>query len=102
MRIEELRRRTAIRLAITFSILFVVTVIILFLFLYFSLTRSLEGDIREHIIQTSNALARIDRNQGFEDLVQVVASEAASVRDADGIFLLVDASGKRRAGKAFR
>lgn len=102
MRIEELKNRTAIRLAFTFSFLSVLTVLLLFVLLYFSLTRSLESDLRARVVQTSNALAGIDRDQRFADLVQVVASEAASVRDADSIFLLVDKSGKRLAGNVRR
>ncbi len=98
MRIDEFRGRTAVRLAFAFSGLFVLTVLVLFALLYFSLTQSLIARIQERVVQTRDALVRVDREQEFVDLAQVVASEAASVRDADSIFLLVDKAGRPIAG----
>jgi signal transduction histidine kinase len=98
MRIDEFRGRTAVRLAFAFSGLFVLTVLVLFALLYYSLTQSLIARIQERVVQTRDALVRVDREQEFVDLAQVVASEAASVRDADSIFLLVDKAGRPIAG----
>lgn len=98
MRIEDLKSRTAIRLAIAFSGLYVVTVTLLLALLYFSISNSLETDIRGRVIETQDALLRVDLKQGFKDLSQVVTSEAASVRDADSIFLLQDENGAFVAG----
>jgi signal transduction histidine kinase len=98
MRIDRFYGRTAIRLALAFSALFVLSMLALFAILYFSLTQSLETRLRQRVMETQDALARIDREQGFDDLVAVVASEAASVRDADSIFLLLDAEGEPVVG----
>jgi signal transduction histidine kinase len=104
-RIEQLQRRTAVRLAFAYSSLFVVAVLLIVALLYVSLTQSLTSRIRDRVIQTRDALIRVDREQGFGDLTSVVQSEAASVRDADSIFLLLDKNGDQIAGnihKTFR
>jgi signal transduction histidine kinase len=98
MRIDQLYGRTAIRLALAFSVLFVLSVLVLFAILYFSLTDSLENRLRQRVMEAQDALVSIDREQGFDDLTSVVASEAASVREADSIFLLVDQKGEAAAG----
>jgi signal transduction histidine kinase len=98
MRIDQLYRRTAIRLALAFSALFAIMVFLLFALVYFSLTQSLETRIRGRVLQTRDALIRVDREQGFDDLKSVVESEADSVRDADGIYLLVDENNQFLAG----
>ncbi|MGB0086986.1 MAG: HAMP domain-containing sensor histidine kinase [Rhodomicrobiaceae bacterium] len=98
MRIDQLYRRTAIRLALAFSMLFAVMVFLLFALVYFSLTQSLETRIRGRVLQTRDALVRVDREQGFDDLKSVVESEAASVRDADGVYMLVGENNEYLAG----
>ncbi len=98
MRINQLYGRTAIRLALAFSVLFVMAVLVLFAILYFSLTQSLESRLRQRVMEAQDALASIEREQGFDDLMSVVASEAASVREADSIFLLVDSKGETVVG----
>lgn len=98
MRIDQLYRRTAIKLALAFSGLFVMAVLVLFAILFFSLTQSLENRLRQRVLEAQDALASVDREQGFEDLTSVVASEAASVREADSIFLLVDQKGNAVVG----
>src|SRR5262245_32159526 len=89
IRSSQLYRRTAIRLAMAFSVLFVAGVLVLFAILYFTLTNALENRLRQRVMEAQDALARVDKEQGFEDLTGVVASEAASVREADSIFLLL-------------
>jgi signal transduction histidine kinase len=98
MRINELTGRTAIRLALAFGSFSVLSVLLIFTLLYFSLTQTLEIDIRDRVSQTREALVAIDSEQGFEDLKKVIISEAASVRDADSIFLLIDQNGHYVAG----
>ena len=98
MRIDQLYGRTAIRLALAFSVLFVASVLVLFAILYFSLTNSLENRLRQRVLEAQDALARVDRDQGFANLTSVVASEAASVREADSIFLLTDQKSEAVAG----
>ncbi len=98
MRIDQLYRRTAIRLALAFSALFALMVFLLFALVYFSLTQSLETRIRDRVLQTRDALIRVDREQGFDDLKSVVESEAELVRDADGVFMLVDENDQYLAG----
>jgi signal transduction histidine kinase len=97
-RIDEFQRRTAIRLAFAYSSLFVIAVLLVFALLYVSLTHSLTNRIRDRVIQARDAMIRVDREQGFGDLTSVVQSEAASVRDADNIFLLLDKTGEVIAG----
>jgi signal transduction histidine kinase len=98
MRINELFRRTAVRLALTFSGLFAVTVLVLLAVVYLSLAQTLETRIHQRVMEAREALMRVDREQGFDDLASVVASEAASVRDAESIFMLVDKNGEYIAG----
>ena len=98
MRIDQLYGRTAIRLALAFSGLFVVAVLVLFAILYLSLTHSLENRLRQRVMEAQDALASIDREQGFDNLTSVVASEAASVREADSIFLLTGKNGETVTG----
>ena len=98
MRIDQLYGRTAIRLALAFSGLFVLSVLVLFAVLYFSLTNSLENRLRQRVLEAQDALASVDREQGFDNLTSVVASEAASVREADSIFLLIDQKGEAVVG----
>ncbi len=98
MRIDQLYGRTAIRLALAFSALFVIAVLVLFAILYFSLSHSLEDRLRQRVMEAQDALASVDREQGFDNLTSVVASEAASVREADSIFLLIDQKGEAVVG----
>jgi signal transduction histidine kinase len=98
MRIDQLYGRTAIRLALAFSVLFVSSVLVLFAILYFSLTNSLENRLRQRVLEAQDALASVDREQGFDNLTSVVASEAASVREADSVFLLIDQKGEAVVG----
>ena len=98
MRIDQLYGRTAIRLALAFSTLFVLCVLIMFAILYFSLSNSLEARLRQRVLEEHDSLASVDREQGFDNLTSVVASEAASVREADSIFLLVDQKGEGVVG----
>ena len=98
MRTDQLYGRTAIRLALAFSVLFLASVLVLFAILYFSLTSSLENRLRQRVLNYQDALARVDRDQGFANLTSVVASEAASVREADSIFLFTDQKSEAVAG----
>jgi signal transduction histidine kinase len=98
MRIDQLYGRTAIRLALAFSVLFIMAVLVLFAVIYISLTQSLENRLRQRVMEAQDALASIERDQGFDDLGSVVASEAASVREADSIFLLLNDKGEAVSG----
>jgi signal transduction histidine kinase len=91
-------KRTPLRLAATFTVLFATTVVVLFAILYFGITASLSNQIRIRTQETLDALAAVDRQKGFDDLVSVVASESESIRDADFIFELVDENGRHVAG----
>lgn len=94
----DLLKRTPVRLAAAFTALFAGTVVILFAVLYFALGAVLEGRIRAHVQETTDALVAIDDERGFDDLAEVIGSESSSVRDADSIFLLVGDDGSFRAG----
>jgi signal transduction histidine kinase len=98
MRIDQLYGRTAIRLALVFSALFVMAVLVLFTILYVSLTQTLQERLRQRVLEAQDVLASVEREQGFDNLMSVVASEAASVREADSIFLLLDQKGEAVVG----
>jgi signal transduction histidine kinase len=98
MRINQLYGRTAIRLALAFSALFVMAVLVLFTILYVSLSQSLQDRLHQRVLEAQDALAGVEREQGFDNLMAVVASEAASVREADSIFLLLDQKGEAVVG----
>lgn len=95
---HDLLKRTPVRLAGAFAILFALTVVALVSVLYFLIVSDLDAAIRQHVEEISDALAGIDRRQGFEDLVNVVREEAESVRDFDNILLLRGDDGSVRAG----
>ncbi len=98
MTVRDLLRRTPVRIAAAFTALFALTVITLFGALYLRLGTELELLIRERVTQTQDALASLDDDNSFDDLVHAVASESNSLRDADAIFLLVDKTGAFVAG----
>jgi hypothetical protein len=98
MNSHDFLKRTPVRLAGAFAILFALTVVALVGVLYFALVSELDGAIRQHVEEISDALKAIDGQQGFEGLATVVAEEAKSVRDFDSIFLLREDNGSVRAG----
>jgi signal transduction histidine kinase len=98
MKGRDLLKRTPFRLAATFSILVATTFVALFTVLFFGITARLEGDIRHRVQETVDALVALDGQKTFDDLVQVVAGESASVRDSDFIFELVDNKDRFLAG----
>jgi len=95
---NDLLKRTPVRLAATFTALFALTVIALVAILYLVISADLASNIRKHVEETSNALAAIDDEQGFDALTAVVENEARSVRDFSTIFLLRRDDGTFRAG----
>lgn len=98
MTVRELLKRTPLRIAAIFTALFALTVVTMFATLYLRLGAQLERQIRERVTETADALIAIDSDSGFESLVDVITSESNSVRDSDILFLLIDQSGRFRAG----
>jgi signal transduction histidine kinase len=98
MILNDLLKRTPVRLAGAFAILFALTVVALVAVLYLTLVSELESNIRQRIEEMSDTLQAIDEQQGFDGLAAVVAEEAKSVRDFDSIFFLRNADGSFRAG----
>lgn len=91
-------RRTPVRLALSFALLFSVLVSIVIGALYWRMSADFEARNRVRVEEARDALVAIDAEKGFDALAAVVANESASVRDASGIFLLRDATGKIVAG----
>ena len=98
MRLADLRRNTSVRLAVAFAGLFSAAVVAVFLLLYWQVGRDLEHRLSARLSETREALIPIDLRSGFDDLTSVVASESASIRDADTILLLLDTEGQFVAG----
>lgn len=95
---HDLLKRTPVRLAATFTALFLTTAVILSAFLYVQLGIEMSNQIRHRVEETLDELIRIEASDGDDDLAKMVDSEAASLREGDTIFLLVDRQGKFRAG----
>lgn len=95
---NEVLKRTPLRLAGAFTILFGLTVVALVAVLYLALGAELTSNIRQRVAETSDTLAAIDAEQGFEALSSVVANEAKSVRDFNSILLLRREDGSFQAG----
>ncbi len=98
MTINDLLKRTPVRLAGAFTLLFALTVVALVAVLYLTLDAELESHIRKRVTETSDTLVAIDAEYGFDALAVVVADEAKSVRDFNSIFLLRRADGSVGAG----
>ena len=95
---SEWTKRTAFRLAVTFTALFVLSSVLLFGFLSFGLSRELQNQIRNRVMETSDVLVSVDNESGFDGLIDVIERESQSIRKQDWIFLLVDHKGRFRAG----
>lgn len=93
---------TAFRMAAAFAGLFSVVVAVLFAVLYLQVSRDLEGRLIQRLVQDRDALTLIDRRDGYNELARVVADEAASVRGADNVLLLLGNHGDFVAGNAKR
>lgn len=98
MKGRDLLKRTPFRLAATFSIVFTSMLVVVLSVIYFGITARLTSDIKERVTGTAKALAALDDQKSFDDLVDAVSSESASVRDSDFIFELVDDKGVFLAG----
>jgi len=95
---NSLLKRTAVRLAVAFTISSALTVVALVAVLYVTLGAELERHIHKRVAETSDTLVAIDDEHGFEALAVVVADEAKSVRDFDSILLLRRKDGSIAAG----
>ena len=100
MRLADLRRNTSVRLAVAFAGLFSAAIVAVFVLLYWQVGRDLEQRLSARLSETREALIRIDSGSGFDDLTSVVASESATIREADTILLLRDVKGEFIAGNA--
>lgn len=98
MRTLELLNRTPARLAAQFTAIFIAAVLILFAAIFVGTTARLETDIRKRVDETITTLANLDAERGLEQLVPVVVSESASVRDSDFVFELDRNDGTFLAG----
>lgn len=98
MMARNLFKRTQVRLAATLTLFFTLATSTLFGLLVYNLTDEIEERVRARVLRTQDALVAIDKKFGFDELVNVVTDEAESVRDADSIFSLLDASGAVHAG----
>lgn len=98
MRTLELLKRTPARLAAQFTAIFIAATLLLFAAIFVGTTARLETDIRKRVDETISTLASLDSERGLEQLVAVVVSESASVRDSDFVFELDDDDGEFLAG----
>ena len=98
MRTLELLKRTPARLAAQFTAIFIATTLILFAAIFVGTTARLETDIRKRVDETISTLANLDAERGLEQLVPVIVSESASVRDSDFVFELDSEDGTFLAG----
>lgn len=98
MRTLELLKRTPARLAAQFTAVFIATTLILFAAIFVGTTARLETDIRKRVNETITALANLSAERGLEQLVPVVVSESASIRDSDFVFELDSDDGAFLAG----
>lgn len=100
MTLTDLLRNTAVRLAAMFVALFSGALIVAFLLVYWQAGRFLDRHLVEQLAETRDALMIVASRDGFSSLRNVVQSEAATVRDADTVLLLIDNTGKYLAGNA--
>ncbi len=94
---SEVFKRTPVRLAAIFTALFVATALVVFAGLYVELGRELEKEIRSRVEETADALAAVGREKGFNELADLIESEADTARN-DTVLLLIDEEGRFRAG----
>ena len=66
--------------------------------IYWQLSAGLEERIKLRVMESRDALAAIDRSDGFGEVAEVVKREAASHRAIGTILLLVDGAGAFMAG----
>jgi signal transduction histidine kinase len=98
MMARDLLQRTPVRLASTFSLLFLVAFLALFTVLYIGISARIDSDMRRRVVETADAIVGFDDPADILQVVNIVDKEAASIRESDFIFMLVDEQGKRLAG----
>ena len=96
--VSDLLSRTAVRLSIIFALLIGSTVLAGVSIIYWQLSAGLEERIKLRVMESRDALAAIDRSDGFREVAEVVKREAASHRPIGTILLLVDRTGAFVAG----
>jgi signal transduction histidine kinase len=98
MTARDLLQRTPVRLAATFSALFMLAFLALFTVLSVGISARIDSDMRRRVVETADAIVGFDDPADNLQIVDIVEKEAASVRESDFIFMLVDDKGTRLAG----
>lgn len=98
MRLPNLFRTTAFRLALGYIGLFAISTLLLFGLVYWSIREYAEDQLRDSIEVESAALTATARLHGFDAAVAMVQGWIERDEDRPADYLLLDASGEKRAG----
>ena len=98
MKGRDFLQRTPVRLAATFSILFTATFLVFFAVLYSGISARLAGEMQHRAQEAISAISAFDDPRSMEELIEIIKTEASSIRDSDFIFSLVDENGAFVAG----
>ena len=98
MKLVELTRSTAFRLAAAFTCLFAAAVLIVFTVLYVQVGRELESRLDMRLVNSKAQFLRVHLRDGFNELSGLVADDAAVAADNESVFLLKGPEGDYVAG----
>ncbi len=98
MKLAELTRSTAFRLAATFACLFAASVLVLFVFLYIQAGRDLEARLGTRLNNARAEFKRVHEHDGFNELAGLVADDVAVADAAENVYLLTGIDGDYVAG----
>ncbi|WP_025659626.1 HAMP domain-containing sensor histidine kinase [Rhizobium sp. IBUN] len=97
MRLTSLRRSTPFRLALSFALLFILTVVATGGVMYHLLRSGLNAQLDTALNDTFQVVSSTYAADDIEDLVTTLDSYA-NLKPADGVYSLIDGSGKKLAG----
>ncbi|NMN71875.1 HAMP domain-containing sensor histidine kinase [Rhizobium sp. 57MFTsu3.2] len=98
MRLTNLRRSTPFRLALSFALLFILTVVATGGIMYHLLRNGLNAQLDTALNDTFQVVSSTYAPDDIEDLVTTLDSYANLKPADDGVYSLIDGSGKKLAG----
>ncbi len=98
MRLTSLRRSTPFRLALSFGLLFILTVVATGGVMYHLLRNGLDAQLDTALNDTFQVVSSTYAPDDIEDLITTLDSYANLRPADDGIYSLIDSSGKKLAG----
>ena len=98
MKLAELTRSTAFRLAAVFACVFAAAVLVVFTVLYAQVGRELELRLAMRLGNARAEFRRVHQRDGFNELAGLVADDAAVASDNESVFLLNGPEGDYVAG----